>query len=123
MMMQFSDNLRLQRASLMTQSDLMMEIARSRSYYSQNQALFALWQYTTCAFEVVADGGTRTSTRWPHLVVSYCICKQLSGHLRVCHCAPLARGLIRGNSGALGFETEENCSNAERCRWTRSVEV
>ena len=47
MMMQFSDNLRLQRASLMTQSDLMMEIARSRSYYSQNQALFALWQYTT----------------------------------------------------------------------------
>ena len=27
--------------------DLMMEIARSRSYYSQNQALFALWQYTT----------------------------------------------------------------------------
>ena len=55
MMMQFSDNLRLQRASLMTQSDLMMEIARSRSYYSQNQALFALWQYTT--------GGA--SRRWP----------------------------------------------------------
>ena len=35
--------------------DLMMEIARSRSYYSQNQALFALWQYTT--------GGA--SRRWP----------------------------------------------------------
>ena len=45
-------------------------------------------------FEAVADGGTRTSTRWPHLVVSYCICKQLSGDLRVCHCVPLARGLI-----------------------------
>ena len=95
MMMQFSDNLRLQRASLMTQSDLMMEIARSRSYYSQNQALFALWQYTTCGastFKAVADGGTRTSTQWQHLVVSYCICKQLSGNLRVCHCVPLPEG-------------------------------
>ena len=46
MMMQFSDNLRLQRASLMTQrSSLMIEIAMYRSYYSQNQALFALWQH------------------------------------------------------------------------------